>query len=115
MKYLPDNGCLVFIYHKVSHRLVLFVGSPLKLQAIAIRDEATTILSFLNHLGVLSAHADGGFLAFPGSLPEADIIQQLVNMGVESLLTFPGAPYFNTLLDKPLDDEGRFVCPGDQT
>ena len=37
------------------------------------------------------------------------MVEQFVDVIVESLLTFPGAPHFDSLLSKPLNHEGRLV------
>ncbi|MPN42211.1 hypothetical protein SDC9_189767 [bioreactor metagenome] len=52
---------------------------------------------------------DRGLFALPGSLPEADVIHQLVNVLLDLLLTLGDAPDLDAMLDEPLQNEGRFV------
>ena len=58
---------------------------------------------------MLSLYTNGGFLAFPRCLPESNVVQQLVYMGVKALFALSGAPDFDALLGKPLHNEGRFI------
>ena len=61
------------------------------------------------------ADADRGLLAFAGSLPEADIVQQFVNVRIEPLFSLAGGPDLNALLHEPLYYERRFILPAAQT
>ena len=63
---------------------------------------------------MLGANADRSLLTFAGSLPEADVVQELVHVGVEPLLTLAGRPDLDTLLHEPLHHEGRLVLPASQ-
>ena len=60
---------------------------------------------------MLGFHTDGRLLAFAGSLPEADVVQELVDVVIEALFTFTGAPNLNALLNKPLHNKGCFIVP----
>ena len=72
------------------------------LQLVAKWNVSTPILAILHHLYVLGLYTDGSLFAFARSLPESDIVQQLVHMVIEALFTFLGAPDLNALLHKPL-------------
>ena len=52
---------------------------------------------------------DGGFYAFAGRLPIADIVEQLVHMGIKSLLPFDRAPYLNPVFYEPFYNKRRFI------
>ncbi len=51
----------------------------------------------------------GSLFAFAGWLPEPEAVHQLVSVGVEALLTFPGASDLNALLYNPLYNERHFI------
>ena len=71
--------------------------------------EAATVFASQYHLLVLRPDADGSLFRFAGSLPEADVVEQLINVAVETLLAFLDAPYPDTVGNEPLHHEGRFI------
>ena len=102
MENLSDNDCLILVYDQVSHRLIFLIGAALVHQLVPVRQVASPVLAILDHLQVLCAHTDGGFFAFAGCLPEPDIVEQLVHVGVEALLPFAGAPDLDNKLAAPI-------------
>ena len=46
--------------------------------------------------------------------PGADVVQKFVHVVVKPLLSLFGAPDFDSLLDKPLHHEWRFIIPAAQ-
>ena len=87
MEDLPDDSRFLFINNKVSDRLVLFVQASLIFQFVTIWDMATPVQAFLHYLRMFGFHANGGFLAFPRCLPEPNVVQQLVYMGIKALVS----------------------------
>ena len=80
-------------------------------QLVAVRNMASPVLTFLHHLGMLGFHTDGSLFAFTRCLPETDVVQELVDVVIEALFTFTGAPNLNALLNKPLHNKGCFIIP----
>ena len=68
-----------------------------------------------DHLTEACLGAHGGFDAFAVRLPEADIVEQLVNVVVKPLFALLGAPNFDAVLDEPFHNERRFVCDSADT
>ena len=75
VEYLPDDCRFLFVDNKVSDWFVLFVQPSLIFQFVAIWDMATPVQALLHHLRMLGFHTNGGFLAFPRSLPEPNVVQ----------------------------------------
>ena len=53
---------------------------------------SSPVLTLLHHLGMLGFHTDGSLFAFTRCLPETDVVQELVDVVIEALFTFTGAP-----------------------
>ena len=64
---------------------------------------------------MLRLDADGSLFTFTGRLPEANVVEQLIDMVIKPLLAFSRAPDFDSLLDKPLHHKGRFVLASAKT
>ena len=111
VKDLSDDDCFIFVNDQIPHLLILFVCAALMLQLVAVRNMSSPVQTLLHHLGMLCFHTDGSLLAFAGSLPEADVVQELVDVVIEALFTFTGAPNLNALLNKPLHNKGCFIIP----
>ena len=109
MENLPDDDRLILVYDQVSNRLIFLIGAALVHQLVPVRQVTSPVLAVLDHLQVLGAHTDGGFFAFAGCLPEPDVVEQLVHVGVEALLPLAGAPDLDALLNKPLHNERRLI------
>ena len=106
---LPDYRRFFLVNDQIRHRLVPLVYPSQFYKIIAVRNRAAAPEPFLDHLAVLCPHTDGGLFTLAGSLPKPDVVHQLVNVGVEALLTFPGAPNLDALLNKPLYYEWSFI------
>ena len=107
--------CGVLVDYKIVDLLILLVDPSLLLELVAKWYNAAgeaAVLCKLLHAGF---HAHGGLDALAGCLPVTDIVKQLVNVIVEPLLPFYGAPNFNAITDKPLYDKGRFVISAAET
>ena len=104
----------ILVDHQILDRLVLFVHPAQVFQPVAIGHQPATELAFLHHLGVLCADADRGLFTFAGSLPEADVVQQFVNVRIEPLFSLAGRPNLDALLHEPLYYERRFILPAAQ-
>ena len=72
---------------------------------------SSPVLTLLHHLGMLGFHTDGSLFAFTRCLPETDVVQELVDVVIEALFTFTGAPDLYALLNKPLHHKGCFIIP----
>ena len=100
--------CLIRIDLQFEDLMLALVVCAAGYQVIAIRGGTAAEAAFLHHLpeGGLGTH--GGFLTLTVCLPEADVVGEAVNMRIDSLFTFIDAPDLNTVVDEPLDHEGRF-------
>jgi hypothetical protein len=100
--------CLIGIDFQLENLMLALIVCAAGYQVIAVRSGTAAEAAFLHHLpeGGLGTH--GGFLALTVCLPEADVVGEAVNMRIDSLFTFIDAPDLNTVVDEPLDHEGRF-------
>ena len=85
------------------------------LQSVAKGNHSASEAALFRQLFHASFGTHRGLDAFPGCLPIANVVQQLVNMGVKSLLAFLDAPDFNTVFGKPFHNERCFVLSASQT
>jgi len=105
----PDDLCFRFINHKVADLLV-FLVHPTKADTLVAKSHgAARVVTFPGELFQPCPGTDRGFQALAGCLPVADVVHQLVHMGVKSLLSLVHAPDFDALLREPLYDKGRFI------
>ena len=111
VKDLSDDDRFIFVNDQIPHLLILFVCAALMLQLVAVRNMSSPVQPLLHHLRVLCFHTNGSLLAFAGSLPEADVVQELIDVVIEALLAFSGAPNLDALLNEPLHNEGCFIIP----
>ena len=51
------------------------------------------------------------FSLSPEACQKRDVVQELVDVVIEALFTFTGAPNLNALLNKPLHNEGCLIIP----
>ena len=59
--------------------------------------------------------ADRSLFTFAVSLPEADIVGELVGVGIKTLLTLLGTPDPDAVSYKPFHDKWRFICDASDT
>ena len=85
------------------------VEAPAFDEFVPDRSGAAFIVSFLHHLTETRFCTDRGFLAFAVGLPEADIVEQLIDVIVKTLFAFLRAPDLYSVLDEPFHNERRFV------
>ena len=105
----------VNIYNQIPNGLALLVCPALEFQPVAVGHKSAAPLTILYHLAVAGPHTDCGFLTFAGSLPEADVVQELVYMVVNPLFSLPCAPDLYALLQEPLHHEWGFIIPPSKT
>ena len=105
----------VWVYNKVSYVLISLVRAALMLQSVAKRNHPTSEAAFFRQLFHAGFGTHRGLDAFPGCLPIANVVQQLVNMGIKPLLAFLDAPDFNTVFGEPFHNERCFVLSASQT
>ena len=111
----PDDFSFRFINHKVADLLV-FLVYPAKADTLVAKSHgAARVVTFPGELFQPCPGTDGGFQALTGCLPVADVVHQLVHMGVEPLLSLVHAPDLNALLREPLHDKGRFIVTATKT
>ena len=91
------------------------IRPALELQPVAVGHKSAAPLTILYHLAVAGSHTDCGFLTFAGSLPEANVVQELVHVVIKPLFSLPRAPDLDALLHEPLHHEGRFIIPPAKT
>ena len=84
-------------------------------QFIAKRANPSTPLTISGHLRMSRRNPQRDLFAFTAGLPETNIIDQLVGTIVQSLLSLPGAPDFDSMLNKPLNQERCFVFASPET
>ncbi len=109
MEDFSDDFGFVFVDDHILHRLVPLVHAAFVNQPVAVWNQPTAIYALLNHLRMLGLHTNRSLLAFARRLPEADVVQQFVHMIVKPLLAFPGAPHFDSLLNKPLNHKRSLI------
>ena len=112
---IPDHCGLRLIYDQIPNGLALLVCPALELQPVAVGHKSAAPLTILYHLAVAGSHTDCGFLTFAGSLPEANVVQELVHVVIKPLFSLPRAPDLDALLHEPLHHEGRFIIPPTET
>ena len=111
----PDDLSFRFINHKIADLLILLVH-PTKADTLVAKSHgAACIVAFPGELFQPCPGTDGGFQALAGCLPVADVVHQLVHMGVKSLLSFVHAPDLDALLGEPLHNKGRFIVTATET
>lgn len=108
-KNLFDNGGLFVTDQKILNRLSLFVLASGVSQAVSISNRATGIIAFLVHLTKPCLDAQGGVFGFSFTLPVANVIEQLVCMTVQNLFALFDTDDADAVLDKPFDNERRFI------
>ena len=89
--------------------MILFIEAPLLFQAVSIGNDPAAEPPLLHNLRQTGLCSGGGFEALAGCLPVADVVHQLVHMGVKPLLSFVHAPDLDALLGEPLHNKGRFI------
>ena len=109
------DGGLGLVAYQVFDWLALFIYSPSAYGVEAEGNHAAVVFTGNGHLRLLFPNTDGGFLAFTGCLPEANIVEQLVHMIVKTLLAFLDAPDPDAMSNEPLHHEGRFIVAAAQT
>lgn len=112
LKNQLDGLGLVWLYCKVTYRFISPVGAPLLFQSVAIGDTAASKVTLLGQLLHAGLGADRGLDTLPGGLPVADVVQELVNMGIKPLLALHSAPDLNPVLDEPLHYEDEMDGTG---
>lgn len=97
------------IANQVLYGFVLLVHTAKVYGVEAKGYEAATVFASQHHLLVLRPDAYRGLFGFAGRLPEADVVEQLINVAVKTLLAFLDAPYAYTMRNEPLHHEGCFI------
>lgn len=109
IEYLSHSDRFLWVDFNFIQFPVLFAQSPALFQLVSVGRDTAPKPPFGYDLAQACLGANGGFNAFAGGLPIADVIHQLVYMVVEFLLPFFGAPDLDAVLDELLHDEGRFI------
>ena len=109
IKHFADDGGSFFINHQVEKRAIPFSDSALMNELISIRTCAPAPDPIFRHLLVCSFDTERSLFTFTARRPKSHVVHEAVNLIVKALLAFPGAPYFDSMLDKPFDQEGRFI------
>ena len=114
MVYLRLDRRFFFIPNQVPHGLALFIH-PAQVHGVeAEGDKASPIFACQHHLLLARPHADRGLFGFAGRLPEPNVIEQLVNVVVEPLLSFLHASNPDAVGGEPLNHERRFIIAAAQ-
>ena len=95
----PNYGGFRFIDNQFVELMLALVEAPAFDQIIAIWGESALEAARLDELPLSGHGTDGSFFAFPVSLPEADVVGELVGVAIKALLPFLGAPHLDPLLD----------------
>lgn len=109
VEYDPHHSSLGFVDNQLINLMLALVEAATFYEIVAVWSKTafeTTVLDELTEGGFC---ADRSLFAFAVSLPEADIVGELVSMGIKTLLTLLGTPYPDAVLNKPLYHKGRFV------
>ena len=89
----PDDLSFCFVNHKVADFLILLVHPAKTDTLVAVRHGAAHVVAFPGELFQPCPGTDRGFQALAGCLPVADVVHQLVHMGVKSLLSLVHAQF----------------------
>ena len=106
--------CLVRLHNEIAHILVSLICASLMFQTVAKGNAAASKISLLGQLLHPGFSTYRSLDAFPGGLPIAYVVQQLIDMGIKPLLSLLGAPDLDTVFDKPFYNEWRFVLSASQ-
>lgn len=115
VKNQANDLSLLLVHHQLTDLVVPLVDTALLFNAVSERNRAAGVVALLSQLFQPGLGADGGFQTFAGCLPIADVIHQLVHMGVEPLLTFPRTPHLNAVFHEPFHHKGRLIVPAAKT
>ena len=109
LKNKPHDFRLVRNDLQVIDFFVALVRSSFIDRAVAVRDHPAGVVALFGELTDPRLGTDRGLDALTGCLLIADVVQELVHMGIKPLLSLGRAPYLNTILDKPLYNKRRLV------
>ena len=115
LEYQTDDLCFFLVDFQLTDFLIFLVHATLFYTLVPESNRSTGIVTFLCKLFYTGASTDRSFDTFAGCLPVADVVHQLIDMGIKTLLTFIYAPDLDPLLREPFHDKGRFVVTPTQT
>ena len=115
LKDQAHHGGFFLVDFQIADSLVLFVQAAFLDTLVTKSYNAASVVTFFRKLFYTGASTDRGLDALAGCLPVADIVHQLIDMGIKTLLTFIYAPDLDPLLREPFHDKGRFVVTPTQT
>ena len=91
LEYQTDDFCFFLVDFQLTDFLIFLVHATLFYTLVSESNRST------------------------GIVPVSDIVHQLIDMGIKTLLTFIYAPDLDPLLREPFHDKGRFVVTPTQT
>ena len=106
---LSDDNRFIFANGKIFLFVAFFVEPPALYEHIPIRSGAAFVMTLFHQQPQTRSCAYGRFFAFTVSLPKADIVHQLVGVGVKPLFALVHAPYPDIAFYEPFHHKGRFV------
>ena len=109
LKDKPHDLRLIRNDLQIINFLIALVRSSSIDGAIAVRDHPAGVVALFGELTDPRLGTDRGLDALTGCLLIADVVQELVHMGIKPLLSLGRAPYLNAILDKPLYNKRRLV------
>ena len=110
------HDCRFFLVNlQITDSLILFVQATFLDTLVTKCHRTASVVAFLRKLFYTGTSTDRSFDTFAGCLPVADVVHQLIDMRIKSLLTFVYAPDLDPLLREPFHDKGRFVVTPTQT
>ena len=87
-----DNSRFILVYDKLGNLVLSLVEPARFFEAVAVWHGAAAVATLLYHLGHGGLCPHGRFLALAVGLPEADIVEEIVDVGVETLFALVDAP-----------------------
>ena len=110
-KHQSYDFCLIFTYAQIVHGLIFLVEPFSPDQFIPIWTLPACKKAFFGQLADTCPDPLGGFCTLASSLPVADIVGELVNMVVKTLLPFTDAPDSNAVPCQPFHNKRRLIVP----
>ena len=114
VKDQTHNRRLRFIDSDIHELLTALVVFTAAYQCVPIGSHAAGIYTLGGQLSHSGRNTDGGAFAFRVGLPIPHIIQKVIDIILEPLLTLLGTPDFDTLRGKPFHHKGCFILASAQ-
>ena len=108
-EHKTHNSGFALTNGKIVYFLLSLVHSPGLYQLIAIRANSPGKMPLLVENMQTVCCTDRGLLTLSVSLPETNVVQQAVCMGLNALFSFFGSPDADFMIDKPFHYKRRLV------